>query len=66
MKNIPILLISTPLSFFCLKSSAQENPFMEMAGKKYAEYCDALELTAYKPFMYKTDEEAAIWIKANR
>jgi len=54
MKHIYILLISTLLSFFCLKSAAQENPFIKMVGKPYAEYCDALELVAYQPFMYKT------------
>jgi len=42
MKYISTFLIITFLSLFCAATSAQENPFMEMVGKKYAEYCNDL------------------------
>jgi AraC-like DNA-binding protein/tetratricopeptide (TPR) repeat protein len=44
MKNIYILLI---LSSLCVVSAAQENPFLKMAGKPYAEYYRELREIAY-------------------
>jgi len=38
MKSIPVLLFTGFLSLLCQPISAQNNPFMEMAGKKYADY----------------------------
>ena len=38
MKFTPTLFLTIILTFFCKTIHAQENPFMDMAGKKYAEY----------------------------
>ena len=57
MKHFPILLITTLLSIFCPQLSAQENPFMEMAGRKYADY--SLELVEeYTEFLKLDTVEA--------
>jgi hypothetical protein len=42
MKHTRILLIIFPLFGFCVENPAQENPFLNMAGKKYAEYSQEL------------------------
>jgi len=38
MKSIALLFIMILFPLCCLSLVAQENPFMQMAGKKYAEY----------------------------
>ena len=47
MKSFSILLITTLLSISCFRISAQENPFLEMAGRRYADYNAALDEIAY-------------------
>ena len=50
------LLISIILIFFCNTLSAQENPFMQMAGKKYAEYSYDLNQIYHTLFLLDTTE----------
>jgi len=46
MKLAPVTIIF--LFFFCLPLSAQDNPFMQMAGKKYADYSQDLQNEMYR------------------
>jgi len=46
MKFAPVTTIF--LFFFCLPLPAQDNPFMQMAGKKYADYSQDLQNELYR------------------
>jgi len=48
IKNVSTLWIAALLFVFCVKSSAQSNPFMPMAEQRYAEYSPALWEVYYK------------------
>jgi len=44
MKSVFTLSITIILTFSCITVSAQENPFMKMAGRKYADYSYELKI----------------------
>jgi len=47
MRYISNFLITVIILVFCSEISAQENPFIEMANKPYADYCHKLAKTVY-------------------
>ena len=59
MKQLSILLITTLLSLSCPQLSAQENPFIQMAGEPYINYFEYLEGKIYRGI----EQRDSMWAK---